>query len=85
MDAHPRSLSELLFPHLGPDTFGAAGFDEEDCFPTDLAAETECRLMGLADTLFNELDSPSPDLRALEHYQAVCDELAIRGLDSGVA
>ncbi|WP_323958655.1 hypothetical protein GC088_08810 [Arthrobacter sp. JZ12] len=60
-------------------------FDYDDDFPSDLSAETACRLTELCDSLFIELDSDSPDLRAMERYQAVCDELSLRHIASGVA
>jgi hypothetical protein len=57
----------------------------DDDFPTDLSAIPESRLFQLCDTLFLELDSEMPDLRAMERYQTVCDELAHRQISSGVA
>lgn len=88
MDAQPRSLPELQ--EFSTDSFFDSYFDGlaapvEDDFPSDLSSLPECRLIELSDTLFIELDSEMPDLRALERYQSVCDELMLRQTDWGVA
>jgi hypothetical protein len=88
MDAQPRSLPELQeFP---TDSFFDSYFDGlaepvDDDFPPDLSSLPECQLIALSDTLFSELDSEMPDLRSLERYQTVCDELALRHTGRGVA
>lgn len=86
MDAQSRSVLE---PHqASPYSFSvdpSALAEVDDDFPTDLSSTPEDRLFQLCDTLFLELDSETPDLRAMERYQTVCDELALRQLSSGVA
>lgn len=59
--------------------------ENDDAFPTDLSSESKCSLIQLCDTLFLELDSEIPDLRARERYESVCDELTLRRIHTGVA
>lgn len=88
MDARPRPHPELqefptysLFDHC----FDGLAEPIDDSFPSDLSSLPECRLIELSDTLFIELDSELPDLRSLERYQTVCDELTLRQNNRGVA
>lgn len=88
MDAQSRfniQMDPSLESKLLADSSLALGFDDDDGFPADLSTESECRLTQLCDELFTELDSEAPDLRAMERYQAACDELALRRITSGVA
>ncbi|MFJ6278790.1 hypothetical protein [Arthrobacter subterraneus] len=88
MDAQPRSLPELQeFPtdSLFDNCFDGLAEPSDDNFPSDLSSLPECRLIELSDTLFIELDSEMPDLRTLERYQTVCDELTLRQNNRGVA
>lgn len=86
MDAQSRSVIE-------PDHSLTYGFsvdpptsaDIDDGFPSDLSSTPESRLLVLSDALFLELDSEMPDLRAMERYLTLCDELALRQIRSGVA
>lgn len=86
MDAQSRSILEphqnspYRFP-VDPPTLA----EIDDDFPIDLSSTPECHLFQLCDTLFLELDSETPDLRAMERYQTVCDELTLRQISSGVA
>lgn len=86
MDAQSRSVLE---PHqTSPYSFSVDPpplAEVDDDFPTDLSTTPESRLFQLCDTLFLELDSEMPDLRAIERYQTVCDELTLRQISSGVA
>ena len=86
MDAQSRSIFE-------PDQLPTSSFsiepptpgDIDDVFPTDLSSVPEGRLAQLCDALFLELDSERPDPRAMERYQAICDEFTLRQISSGVA
>lgn len=82
MDAQSRSTVEPDLLSSFTISVDPYLFDESDVgFPEDLSSVTEHYLVQLCDGLFNELDSDVPDLRALERYLAVCDELALRQLD----
>lgn len=86
MDARLRSIIEpdhLLTYGFSVDAPTSADID--DGFPSDLSSTPESRLLVLSDALFLELDSEMPDLRAMERYLAICDELALRQIRSGVA
>ncbi|GAB3546330.1 hypothetical protein GCM10027404_06550 [Arthrobacter tumbae] len=86
MDAQLRSFIEPLLPSSEDSAVNAPAWTEtDDDFPLDLSSVPEDRLAQLCDALFLELDSETPDLRAMERYQAACDELMIRQLNSGVA
>lgn len=88
MDAHPRSIIEPYLHQFYSDSFDLAPVidaEGDDDFPTDFASLSECELVQLSDALFDELDSETPDLRAMERYESICDELSIRQLRSGVA
>lgn len=86
MDAQSRSVIELyqLKNQSLPLDFPETAKSRDD-FPPDLSSVSDCGLVQLCDALFLELDSEMPDLRAMERYQAVCDELLLRRIHSGVA
>ncbi|WP_346028173.1 hypothetical protein [Arthrobacter parietis] len=86
MDAQSRSFIEPpLLSIREPGDNAPAWTETDDDFPVDLSSVPERRLAELCDALFLELDSEMPDLRALERYQAACDELAFRQSISGIA
>lgn len=91
MDAQSRSAADLpepstrLLAFVTPAGLDPAENENDDGFPADLSRSTDCDLLQRCDELFVELDSEMPDLRAMERYQAICDELTRRQFDSGVA
>lgn len=87
MDAHPASFLEPQFQQLFSNTFDPLGLVDDDAegFPSDLSPLSDYQLISLADSLFHELDSSTPDLRAMERYETICDELTARQINSGVA
>ena len=86
MDAQSRSFIEPPLLSTNDSAVNATAWIEtDDDFPVDLSSVPECRLARLCDALFLELDSEMPDPRAMEHYQAACDELTFRQISSGVA
>ncbi|NJC22598.1 hypothetical protein BJ994_001674 [Arthrobacter pigmenti] len=72
---------------ISDDVYAGFGMEPtaDDTFPVDLSAVPESELAQMSDALFDELDSEAPDLRAMERYEAICDELRLRELKSGVA
>jgi hypothetical protein len=85
MDAQSRSIVEpdLLSTYsFSADLPALAEIDDD--FPTDLSSASEQHLFELCDALFLELDSEAPDLRAMERYQTICDELTLRQMISGM-
>ena len=85
MDAQSRSIVEpdpLSTYSLSAHLRASLGIDDD--FPTDLSSAPEWRLVELCDALFLELDSETPDLRAMERYQTICDELTLRQMSSGM-
>lgn len=91
MDA-PRSTHQpyrLPTPLFPSDPVSYLGLDvtelNDDGFPADLPSVARCELEFLCNELFVGLDSETPDLRAMERYQAICDELSHRELSAGAA
>jgi hypothetical protein len=86
MDAQSRSIIEpYQLSNYSYSVNLPEPLEADDGFPGDLSVVPEHRLAQLCDMLFLELDSQMPDLRAMERYQAVCDELTLRQIRSGVA
>jgi hypothetical protein len=85
MDAQSRSIVEpdLLSTYSFSAELPVSGGSDDD-FPTDLSSAPEQRLVELCDALFLELDSETPDLRAMERYQTICDELTLRQMSAGM-